>query len=70
MLLGSKAVQDSLGRPKKTPKRHLKSSKTWKNRGPKKDLKFTNFWITLGAILGSILGSTSAQKGDYTWDQF
>ena len=70
MFWGSKAVQDSFGRPKKAPKRHLKSSKTSKNRGPKMDLIFTNLLTTFGAILGSILGSKSAQKGDQKWDQF
>ena len=30
--LGSKAVQDSLGRPRKAPKRHLKGSKTSKKK--------------------------------------
>ena len=63
MLWGSKAVQDSLRRPKKAPKRHLKSSKTSKNRGPKVDLILTNCGTTFGAILESILESKSAQKG-------
>ena len=35
MFLESKAFHDSLGRPKKAPKRHQKSSNTFKKRIPK-----------------------------------
>ena len=47
MFLGSKAVQDSLGRLKKAPKRHLNSSKTSKTEsknGPDVYQLLDNFW--------------------------
>ena len=52
----SKAVQDSLGRPKKAPKRRLKSSKGFKKVDPKIEPILITFWITFGALLGPILG--------------
>jgi len=48
-VLGPKASQKSLKRPKKAPKRHPKKSKTPKKRDPKLIKKLTNF----GPILGS-----------------
>ena len=50
--LGSKAVYDSLGRPKKAPKRHLNGSKTFTNRGPTKGQIFTIFWTHFGIFFG------------------
>ena len=52
---GAKAVQDSLERPKKAPKRHLKSSKGFKKVDPKMEPILATFWISFGLILGSIL---------------
>ena len=66
----SKAVQDSLGRPKKAPKRRLKSSKGFEKVHPKMEPILTTFWITFVALLGSILGLKSAPEGDQKWDQF
>ena len=66
MFWGSKAVQDSLGRPKKAPKRHLKSSKTLKKQNLKINRIFTNCWTAFGAICWS----KSAQKGDQKGDRF
>ena len=66
----SKAVQDSLGRPKKAPERRLKSSKGFKKVDPKMEPILITFWITFGALLGLILGPKSAPEGDQKWDQF
>ena len=66
----SKAVQDSLGRPKKAPKRRLTSSKGFKQVDPKMEPILATFWTTFGALLGPILGPKSAPKGDQQWDQF
>ena len=59
----SKAVQDSLGRPKKAPKRRLKSSKGFKKVDPKIEQSLIIFWISFGALLGPILGQNRFQKG-------
>jgi hypothetical protein len=40
---GAKAVQDSLERPKKAPKRHLKSSKGFKKVDPKMEPILASF---------------------------
>ena len=66
----SKAVQDSLGRPKKAPKRHLKSSKGFKKVDPKMEPILTTYWTTFGALLGPILEPKSAPEGDQKWDHF
>ena len=60
----SKAVQDSLGRPKKAPKRRLKSSKGFKKVDPKMEPILITFWITFGGLLGLILGLKLAPEGD------
>ena len=62
----SKAVQESFVRPKKAPKRHLKSSKGFKEMDPKME----PILATFGALLGPIVGPKSAPKGDQKWDQF
>ena len=58
----SKAVQDSLGRPKKAPKRRLKSSKGFKKVDPKMETILATFWTTFGALLDLILGPKSAPE--------
>ena len=65
----SKAVQDSLGRPKKAPKRRLKSSKGFKKVDPKMEPILITFWITFGALLGPIRPKL-APEGDQEWDYF
>ena len=67
---GAKAVQDSLERPKKAPKRHLKSSKGFKQVDPKMEPILTTCLNTFGALLGSIPGLKSAPEGNQKWDQF
>ena len=52
MFWGSRAVQDSLGRPETAPKRHLKSSKTSK-KGVK---KWTGFLLIFGLLWGQFWG--------------
>ena len=52
---GAKAVQDSLERPKKAPKRHLKSSKGFKKVDPKMEPILATVLTSFGPILGSIL---------------
>ena len=42
--LESNAVQDSVGKSKKAPKRHLKSSKASKKGDPTIALKFNSLW--------------------------
>ena len=64
----SKAIQDSLGRPKKAPKRRLKSSKGFKKVDPKMEPILTTFWTTFGVLLGPIPGPKSAPKGNPKWD--
>ena len=66
----SKAAQDSLGRPKKAPKRRLKSSKGFKKVDPKMEPILTTFWTTFGALLEPILEPKSAPEGDQKWDHF
>ena len=67
---GSKAVQDSLGRPKKAPKRRLKSSKGFKKEDPQMQQILAIFWTTVGALLELILRPKSASEGDQKWDHF
>ena len=59
----SKAVQDSLGRPKKAPKRRLKSSKGFKQVNPKIEPLLATFWTTFGAILGPIWDQIGPRRG-------
>ena len=66
----SKAVQDSLGRPKKAPKRRLKSSKGFKKVDPKMEPILTTFWTTFGALLELMLEPKSAPKGNQKWNHF
>ena len=62
------ASQESLKRPKKAPRRSRESSKTFKKRSPKIDLKKVEFWSGLGSVLGAILepknGPKRSQKRD------
>ena len=57
------ASQESLKRPKKAPRRSRESSKTFKKRGSKIDLKKVEFWSGFGSVLGAILGAKSGPKG-------
>ena len=66
----SKAAQDSLGRPKKASKRHLKSSKGFKKVDPKMEPILTICWTTFGLLLRHILVLKSAPEGDHKWDHF
>ena len=55
MFLGSKAFQDSLGRPKKAPKRHQKNPNTFKKtstNGPQHISFFDKFWDYFGDHFG------------------
>ena len=67
---GSKAVQDSLGRPKKAPKRHLKSSKGFKKVDPRIAPILATFWTSFWLILGSILKPKTGPESDQKWDHF
>ena len=59
---GSKAVQDSLGRPKKAPKRRLKSSKGFKKVDPKIEPILATFWTTSAALVGPIFGAQNCSR--------
>ena len=52
---GAKAVQDNLERPKKAPKRHLKSSEGFKKVDPKIESILAILLTSFGLILGYIL---------------
>jgi len=67
---GAKAVQDSLERPKKAPKRHLKSSKGFKKVDPIMEPILATFWISFGLILGTILEPKTAPEGNRKWSHF
>ena len=69
-MVAAKAVQDSLGRPKKASKRLLQSSKGFKKVDPKMGSILTTFWCTFGAHLEAILGLKSIPEGDQKCDQF
>ena len=56
------ASQESLKRPKKAPRRSRESSKTFKKRSPKIDLKKVEFWSGFGSVLGAILEAKSGPK--------
>ena len=65
----SKAVQDSLGRPKKAPNRRLMSSKGLKKVDPNYSPNGTNFdnfldhfWGTFGVHFGAKIGSRRGPK--------
>ena len=60
--LGSKAVQDSLGRPKKAPKRHLNGSKTSNKKDLEIDQMFTNLLANFGDHFGVEIGSKREPK--------
>ena len=60
--MGSKAVQDSIERPTKAPKTHLKNSKTLKKRDLEINPDFNSYWTNFGTILESILGTKTLQK--------
>ena len=62
LFLGYKAVQDSLGKPKKAPKRHLNDSKTTKRTDPKISYTFRTLLTDVGNILGTILGAKIGSK--------
>ena len=56
------ASQESLKRPKKAPERSRRSSKTFKKRSSKIDLKKVEFWSGFGLVLGTILEAKSGPK--------
>ena len=60
---GSKAVQDSLGRSKKAPKRRLKSSKGFKKVDPKMEPILATFWTIFGALWSPFWSQHRLQKG-------
>ena len=70
MVFGFQAVQDSFGRPKKAPKRHLQSSKGFEKVDPKMKTTLATFWTPFGALLEPILGPKSAAKGNHNWNHF
>ena len=70
MFLGSKAFQDSQGKPKKAPKRHQKTSNTFK-KDPTMDPKKYHIFNNLLDHFGDLVGAKTpklAQKWDHFWN--
>ena len=66
----SKAVQDSLWRPKRDPKRRLKRSKGFKKVDPKMEPILATFWTNFEPLLELILKLKSAPERNQKWTSF